>query len=73
MSRNPRNVQQPIVDPAPKEEVDQINPQGGNGNGEGSSNTFNRAIQVSPRGNPNNDNHLSNEIDTMIKAQVTTA
>ena len=42
MSRNPRNVQQPVVDPAPEEEVDQINPNGGNG--EGSSNTFNGAI-----------------------------
>ena len=71
MSRNPRNVQQPVVDPAPEEEVDQINPNGGNG--EGSSNTFNRAIQVPPRGNPNNDNNLSNEINTLIKAQVTTA
>ena len=68
MSRNLRNVQQPIVDPAPEEEVDQINPQGGNGNGEGSSNTFNGAIQVPPRGDPNDDNNLSNEIDTIIKA-----
>ena len=71
MSRNLRNVQQPVVYPAPKEEVDQINPN--SGNGEGSSNTFNRAIQVPPRGNPNDDNNLSNEIDTLIKAQVTTA
>jgi hypothetical protein len=68
MSRNLRSVQQPIVDPAPEEEVDQINPQGGNGNGEGSSNTFNRAIQVPPKGDPNDDNNLSNELDAMIKA-----
>ena len=71
MSRNPRNVQQPVINPAPKEEVNQINPNGGNG--EGSSNTFNGAIQVSPRGNPNNDNNLSNKINTLIKAQVATA
>ena len=71
MSRNPRNVQQPVVDPAPEEEVNQINPN--DGNGEGSSNTFNGAIQVPPGGNPNNDNNLSNEINALIKAQVTTA
>ena len=66
MSQNPRNVQQPVVDPAPKEEVNQINPN--SGNGEGSSNTFNRAIQVPPRGSPNNDNNLSNKLDIIIKA-----
>jgi len=71
MSRNPRNVQQPVVDPAPEEEVDQINPNGGNG--EGSSNTFNGAIQVPPGGNPDDDNNLSNEIDALIEAQVAAA
>ena len=72
MLRNLRSIQQLIINSTPKEEVNQINPQGGNGNSEGSSNTFNRAIQVPLRGNSNNNNNLSNKLNTIIKAQVTT-
>jgi len=54
MSRNLRDVR-PLAEDIPAEEVDQINPD--RGNGKGSSNTFNGAFQVPPRGNNNNEDN----------------
>jgi hypothetical protein len=60
-----------LIDPSPTEEVDQIDPN--IGNGEGSSNTFNGAVpDLSRPRNINNDNP-DNDINTAINAQVTAA
>ena len=70
MSRNLRNIR-PLAEAIPIEEVDQINPNAGNG--EGSSNTFNGAPQEPPRASNNDGNNPGNNQDTEINAQVTAA
>ena len=64
MPRTLRNSQ-PVADPTPTEEVDQINP-----NGEGSSNTFNGASQALPRDNSDENINLGNDEDALIDVQI---
>jgi hypothetical protein len=70
MSRNLRNVRS-LTGAIPTEEVDQINPD--TGNGEGSSNTFNGALQEPPRASNNDINNPGDNQDAEIDAQVTAA
>jgi hypothetical protein len=70
MSRNLRNVRS-LAGAIPIEEVDQINPDAGNG--EGSSNTFNRALQEPPRASNNDRNNPGDDQNAEINAQVTAA
>jgi hypothetical protein len=70
MSRNLRNVRS-LTGAIPIEEVDQINPD--TGNGKGSSNTFNRALQEPPRASDNNRNNPGDNQDAEINTQVTAA
>ena len=70
MSRNLRNIW-PLAKAIPIEEVDQINPD--TGNGEGSSNTFNGAPQEPLRASNNNGNNPGNNQDTEINTRVTIA
>lgn len=70
MSRNLRNVR-PLAEAIPTEEVDQINPDVGNG--EGSSNTFNGAPQEPPRASNNDGNNPGNDQDAEIDARVAAA
>jgi hypothetical protein len=59
---------QSLIDPSPTEEVNQIDPN--IGNGKGSSNTFNRAIPDLLRPRNINNNNPNNDIDTVINTQV---
>jgi hypothetical protein len=68
MSRNARNSR-PIAETTPVEEVDQVNP--GTGNGEGSSNTLNGASQRLQ--GENNINNSGNDEDAIIDAQILAA
>ena len=70
MSRNLRNVWS-LAGAIPIEEVDQINPNAGNG--KGSSNTFNGALQEPPRASNNDRNNPGDNQDAEINAQVATA
>jgi hypothetical protein len=70
MSRNLRNVRS-LAGAIPTEEVDQINPDAGNG--EGSSNTFNGALQEPPRASNNDRNNPGDNQDAEINAQVAAA
>lgn len=70
MSRNLRNARS-LIDPAPTEEVDQIDPN--MGNGEGSSNTFNGAVPDPSRPRNIDNDNPDNNIDAAIDAQVAAA
>ncbi len=70
MPRTLRNSQ-PVAEPTPIEEVDQIDPSGGNG--EDSSNTFNGASQALPRNNRDDNINLGSGEDALIDAQIAAA